>query len=236
MPIFRLDEEDTTFPPPYLAEEPGIIAVGGDLSPERLIEAYANGIFPWYTPGEEPLWWCPNPRFVLYPSKVKISKSMKQVLRRQQFDITFDKDFEQVIDNCQKIYRPGQNGETWISEEFKQSYLTLHEQGFIHSVEVWQEGKLIGGLYGGSMGKCFFGESMFAKASNASKVGFIIMAKNLEAQGFELIDCQVHTKHLESLGAEMIPRLDFLEVVERNMQRQFVREDWGELFKADWEW
>ncbi|MEH0155354.1 leucyl/phenylalanyl-tRNA--protein transferase [Limibacter armeniacum] len=235
MPIFRLDEQDTAFPPPYLAEEPGIIAVGGDLSPDRLLEAYSNGIFPWFNPGEEPLWWCPNPRFVLYPEKVKVSKSMRQVFRKGNFKVTFDQDCAAVLENCQQIYRPGQGGETWISDELKQSYLDLHKKGFIHSVEVWQDDKLVGGLYGGCMNKCFFGESMFAKVSNASKVGFIVLAKNLHKHGFELIDCQVHTRHLESLGAEMIPRLDFLEVVERNLQKDFVKEDWNTQFQTSYE-
>ncbi|GAA4828614.1 leucyl/phenylalanyl-tRNA--protein transferase [Algivirga pacifica] len=233
MPIFRLEDDELSFPPAYLAEEPGIIAVGGDLSPDRLIQAYAGGIFPWFHPGDEPLWWSPNPRCVIFPAKIKISKSMRQVLRKGQFTVTFDQNFEGVIDNCQKIYREDQQGETWISEELKASYMELHRRGFVHSVEVWQDEELVGGLYGGYMGKCFFGESMFAKASNASKVGFIMLAKNLEEKGFELIDCQVHTPHLESLGAEMIPRADFLKTIEENYHTEFIKEDWNEFFRTD---
>jgi leucyl/phenylalanyl-tRNA--protein transferase len=194
------------------------------------------GIFPWFNPDEPPLWWSPDPRFVLIPEQVKISKSMRQILRAAKFEVTFDQDFMGVIRGCQAQYRPGQLG-TWISEEFIQSYQELFELGFVHSVEVWREGQLVGGLYGGCMGKCFFGESMFARESNASKVGFITLARNFIAHRFELVDCQVYTPHLESLGAGMIPRLTFLKCIERNAQRHFTKVNWQDVFQtgfSDW--
>ncbi|MEN7551213.1 leucyl/phenylalanyl-tRNA--protein transferase [Rapidithrix thailandica] len=234
MPVFRLDTKEVYFPPAYLADDSGLLAIGGDLSKERLLTAYSMGIFPWYNPDEPILWWSPNPRFILYPSQIKVSKSMRQVLRQNKFEITFDQDFEGVIRGCQNIPRPGQQG-TWITQEFIDSYQQLFDMGFVHSVEVWQNGELVGGLYGGYMGKCFFGESMFAKVSNASKAGFIMLAKNLDEQGFELIDCQVHTGHLESLGGEMIPRLDFLKILEKNYQENYRKEDWSNHFRTDFE-
>ncbi|PWJ39957.1 leucyl/phenylalanyl-tRNA--protein transferase [Sediminitomix flava] len=235
MPVFELEQDRLMFPPAYLADESGLLAVGGDLSPDRLIEAYAEGVFPWFNPGEEPLWWSPNPRFVLYPSKIKVSKSMRQVLRKKKFRVTFDQDFEGVISGCEEVYRPGQQGMTWISDELKASYTELFNKGFIHSVEVWEGDELVGGLYGGVMGKCFFGESMFAKTSNASKVGFIILSKNLEEHNFELIDCQVHSNHLESLGAEMVNRAQFLKVLERNRQKKFEKNSWDKHFRTDFD-
>jgi len=232
--IFELDPKEVFFPPAYLADESGLLAVGGDLSAERILLAYQMGIFPWYNPEEPPLWWSPNPRFVLFPEKIKVSKSMKQIFRKKKFSVTFDQDFLGVIRGCQEIYRPGQGG-TWISEEIINSYHELHKKGFVHSVEVWEGNKLVGGLYGGYFGKCFFGESMFAKASNASKVGFITLAKNLQQQGFQLIDCQVYTKHLESLGAEMISRQDFLNEVEKSHRMGFIKEDWNGVFQSEFE-
>ena len=187
MPVFSLDEREVSFPPAHLADESGLLAVGGDLSTERLMEAYRNGIFPWYNPDEPILWWSPDPRFVLYPEKMKISRSMRQILRTKKFQVTFDQDFLGVIAGCREIYRPDQDG-TWISEETVESYHQLFLHGFAHCVAVWQDGKLIAGLYGCVVGKCFFGESMFTKVSNASKVGFIMLTKNLLEQGFKIID------------------------------------------------
>ena len=232
MPIFKLDSDQIYFPPAHLAHSSGILAIGGDLSPERLLLAYKKGIFPWFNPDEPAVWWSPDPRCVILPEKLKVSKSMRQLLRKGKFGVTFDQDFLGVIRACRDVYRPGQEG-TWISDEIIDSYYQLHREGFIHSVEVWEEGQLIGGLYGGNLGKAFFGESMFAKASNASKYGLIMLVKNLEEQGHDLIDCQVHTHHLESLGAEMIPRLDFLEAIEQ--QEQIDRRNWNEVFRTDFD-
>ncbi|UZR93682.1 leucyl/phenylalanyl-tRNA--protein transferase [Chondrinema litorale] len=231
MPVFELDKHDIVFPPAYLADNSGLLAIGGDLSPERLLSAYKMGIFPWFNPNEPILWWSPNPRFVIIPEEIKVSKSMKQVLRSDKFKVTFDQNFHGVIEGCQSVPRPGQQG-TWISEEIIDSYYELFKRGFIHTVEVWHEDELVGGLYGGVLGKCFFGESMFAKMSNASKVGFITLAKNLHEFGFEIIDCQVYTNHLESLGARMIPRMQFLNKVEANSHSIPEQAEWGSKFKT----
>ena len=207
MPIFQLSN-DLIFPPAEGAVE-GIVAVGGDLSYQRLELAYQSGIFPWYNEGEPIIWWSPDPRFVLFPEKLKISKSMKQVLRNGGFEVTLNKDFEQVIDNCKKVVRKGQD-DTWITPLMKQAYLTLFEKGKVTSVEVWKDNHLVGGLYGVNVGNIFCGESMFTKVSNASKVGFITFVEQFKKNGGILIDCQIHTNHLESLGAEEISRKRFL--------------------------
>ncbi|HJT73598.1 MAG TPA: leucyl/phenylalanyl-tRNA--protein transferase [Chitinophaga sp.] len=212
MPVFELTEE-LIFPPVALAEPDGLLAYGGDLTAQRLLLAYSQGIFPWY---DEPpiLWWSPDPRFVLFPSELKISASMKQVLKKGLFTITFNKDFAGVISGCRHTYRPGQHG-TWITEEVEEAYTDLHKKGYAHSVECWENGELVGGFYGIQLGRCFFGESMFSHVSNASKAAFITFVKHAEAQGLVLIDCQVYTEHLASLGARMIDRKDFLTVIER---------------------
>jgi leucyl/phenylalanyl-tRNA--protein transferase len=212
MPLFALDKE-LIFPPASMAEPDGLLAIGGDLSTERILLAYRNGIFPWFE-GDVPLWWSPDPRFVLFPQELKVSSSMKQLLKKNAFEFTIDKDFAGVIANCKNIRRDGQDG-TWITEEMKFAYLDLHRQGYAHSAEVWKDGELAGGLYGIRLGKLFFGESMFSHYSNASKYAFISYVKQLESQGVELIDCQVYTKHLESLGARMVDREQFLEIVNR---------------------
>jgi leucyl/phenylalanyl-tRNA---protein transferase len=214
MPIFELDfEDDNWFPSPELANKSGILAIGGDLSVGRLVKAYQSGIFPWYNPDEPIIWWSPDPRMVLFPSKVNISASMRQVLRREVFTFTVNESFAEVIRNCQLITREGQGGGTWIGEEMIDAYCNLHEAGYAHSVEVRQGGQLVGGLYGLALGRCFFGESMFSKVSNASKAALIMLAKNLEKNNFELIDCQVETPHLGSLGAELIRRKEFLRLL-----------------------
>jgi leucyl/phenylalanyl-tRNA--protein transferase len=207
MPLFAL-EKKLSFPPVHLAEPDGLLAIGGDLSVERLLLAYHNGIFPWYE-GNHILWWCPDPRFVLFPDELKVSKTMKQLLKRNQFEFTINKAFEQVINNCKTISRKGQEG-TWITNEVKKAYTSLYKRGIVHSAEVWKDGQLVGGLYGVKLGKIFFGESMFSKESNASKYAFIRYTEYLKNEGVELIDCQVYTEHLESLGARMIPRKEFL--------------------------
>ena len=225
---YWLSEDELTFPHPTLANPDGILAVGGDLSPERIILAYDNGIFPWFNEEDPIIWWSPDPRFILHPSKLKVSKSMRKVLRDEVFQITFDTAFEEVILACSKIPRGGQEG-TWITKKMIRAYVRLHELGFAHSVEVRQNGVLVGGLYGIALGRCFSGESMFAKASNASKAGFITLVKKLEAIGFDMIDCQTHSNHLESLGAEAISRDDFLTFLEKNQEKETLRGNWTEL-------
>jgi leucyl/phenylalanyl-tRNA--protein transferase len=210
--LFALDKE-LIFPPVHLAEPDGLLAIGGDLSIERLLLAYRNGIFPWYE-GEHILWWCPDPRFVLVPSELKVSKSMTQLIKRQVFQFTINKAFPEVIKNCKAISRRGQDG-TWITEEIREAYTRLHRQGYAHSAEVWQADELVGGLYGVRMGNMFFGESMFSKVSNASKYAFISYVQQLMSEDVQLIDCQVYTEHLESLGAKMMPRQVFLQMLKK---------------------
>jgi leucyl/phenylalanyl-tRNA---protein transferase len=206
MPLFALDKE-LIFPPVDLAEPDGLLAMGGDLSPQRLLLAYQKGIFPWYE-GEHILWWCPDPRFILFPAELKISKSMKQVLKKNEFEFKMDTAFHQVIRACKTATRPGQDG-TWITDEVEKAYIKMFELGYAHSAEVWKNGELSGGLYGILMGKVFFGESMFSKETNASKFAFIMYVQQLMKHGIQLIDCQVCTEHLESLGAHMISRKEF---------------------------
>ncbi len=210
MPLFALDHE-LLFPPVQLAEPDGLLAVGGDLSRERLLLAYRSGIFPWYE-GEHILWWCPDPRCVLFPDELKVSKSMRQLIKKKVFTFTVDKAFPEVIANCKTIARRGQES-TWITEEVREAYIGLHEAGHAHSAEAWLEGKLVGGLYGIMIGRVFFGESMFSKVSNASKYAFTLYTEQLLEAGVRLIDCQVHTEHLESLGARMIPRNEFISLI-----------------------
>jgi leucyl/phenylalanyl-tRNA--protein transferase len=197
-------DENIWFPPLEDALEDGLLAMGGDLSTERLIKAYQEGIFPWFE-GETPMWWSPNPRFVIYPANLKVSTTMKQVFKRQEFEFKTNTAFDQVIANCKKIKRSGQQG-TWITRDVEKAYNILHQLGIAHCAEAWKGGTLVGGLYGIKMGKLFFGESMFSNQSNASKFAFISYVKQLEVEGIVLIDCQVYTEHLESLGAEMIDR------------------------------
>ena len=200
MPVYQLSDE-IMFPNPDLAEEDGLLAVGGDLSFERLILAYCNGIFPWYSEGEPILWWCPKPRFIIKPSEINISKSMKRVFNKGEFKVTFDKDFNEVIKNCKEL-RENKEG-TWITNEIMEAYINLHKKGFATSVEVYKDQELVGGLYGVKIGKCFFGESMFSKKSNASKVALISICKKLEEEGYIFLDCQMHTNHLESMGGKL---------------------------------
>jgi len=213
MAIYRLSN-DLVFPDPSLAEEDGLLALEGDLSSERLLLAYSNGIFPWFSEEEPILWWSPNPRFVLYPKDIIISHSMKKTLKKNTYRISFDTCFRDVISNCSNIRK--EEG-TWITNEMIEAYCKLHELGFAHSVEAFYEDKLVGGLYGVCIGKCFFGESMFSTMNNASKAAFITLSKVLTEKRFVVIDCQVHTNHLESLGAVYISRVDFLQVVQRGI-------------------
>jgi leucyl/phenylalanyl-tRNA--protein transferase len=209
--IFRLDKR-IVFPDPSLAEEDGLLAVGGDLSTNRLLLAYHNGIFPWYNDDTPILWYSPHERFVLFPDELKISKSMRQILKSGRFKITFDQSFSEVIDACSIINRKGQDG-TWITDEMKNAYIQLHKEGYAHSVEVWENEKLVGGLYGVQVGTVFCGESMFSKVSNASKVALISLCNT---GNYKLIDCQVHTEHLGSMGARMISREEYLSVLQNN--------------------
>lgn len=200
------------FPSVNQASPEGIVAIGGDLSPERLLLAYRSGIFPWFEDDEPILWWSPPERMVLFFEDLKISKSMRNIINRNTFKITFNTAFREVITNCRNIKRDGQPG-TWITNEMTEAYCKLHELGYAKSVEVWQDDILVGGLYGVDMGTIFCGESMFSKVSNASKIAFIALAKHLEKENYKLLDCQVHNDHLESLGATEILREDFLEIL-----------------------
>lgn len=206
--------KDLVFPPVYLANKDGLLAVGGDLSAERLLLAYKNGIFPWYSEGEPIIWYSPDPRMVLFPKNLKISKSMKQIIRKNQFMATFNQNFSEVIANCKNSYREGQGG-TWITDEMEQAYINLHNLGIAKSVEVWEGNELVGGLYGIDLGHVFCGESMFSKVSNASKFAFIYLVQKLEKEYYTLIDCQVYNAHLDSLGAEEISRSEFLTYLKK---------------------
>jgi leucyl/phenylalanyl-tRNA--protein transferase len=211
MPVFTLSRR-LSFPPAHLALKEGLLAVGGDLSVERLLLAYRNGIFPWYSPGEPILWWSPDPRLVLYPEELRISRSLGKIINKKSFQISFDEAFEAVIQACAQAKRSYGEG-TWISDEMKDAYCELHRQGYAHSVEAWQDEALVGGLYGITLGRVFFGESMFSRVSNASKVAFVTLVENLKQLKFKLIDCQVRTDHLIRFGAREIPRKVFLEQV-----------------------
>lgn len=229
MPVFWLSDDDLSFPHPELANEDGIVAVGGDLSVERLLLAYENGLFPWFNPGDPILWWSPDPRFVLFPAELKIAKSMRSYFNQRKFEVTFDQSFEAVIRGCKNQYREGQGGGTWISEEMVKAYCNLHKEGFAHSVEVWQGDELVGGLYGIGLGKVFFGESMFSTENNASKLGFITLVRMLEDRGFELIDCQQETQHLRSLGGQRIKRSDFLDLLKKNKKEKTMIGNWQNI-------
>jgi len=210
--IFRLDER-LLFPEPDLAEPDGLLAVGGDLSTDRLLLAYQNGIFPWYSDDTPILWYSPHERFVLYPQELKVSKSMRQVLRSGKFRVTTNTCFAEVIKACSTAPREGQDG-TWITDDMQAAYVKLHKDGYAHSVEVWEQNGLVGGLYGIWVGEVFCGESMFSRVSNASKAALIYLC---ETNRFKLIDCQVHTGHLESMGARMISREQYITVLHNSL-------------------
>jgi leucyl/phenylalanyl-tRNA--protein transferase len=207
--IFRLDKR-LAFPDPELAEPDGLLAVGGDLSANRLMLAYSHGIFPWYSEETPILWYLPHERFVLYPTGLRISKSMRQIMRSGKFKITVNQCFEQVINACSVVPREGQDG-TWITDDMKQAYVNLHQLGHAHSYEVWQDDELVGGLYGVHVGRVFCGESMFSRVSNASKMALIYLC---QSSLYDLIDCQVHTEHLESMGARFISRAEYLHLLQ----------------------
>ncbi len=207
--------ERLVFPPVTHANSEGLLAVGGDLSIERLLLAYQSGIFPWFNEDSLILWWSPDPRMVLFPDKIKISKSMRKLIAKKQFTLTQNTAFEEVITQCAAIDRVGQEG-TWITAEMKEAYLQLHQKGLAKSYEVWENNTLVGGLYGVDLGHVFCGESMFSTVSNASKFAFIHLAQELEKKNYKLIDCQVHTAHLESMGATRISRAEFMKIITKD--------------------
>lgn len=213
------------FPHPLLSDEDGFLAVGEILSVPKVLLAYQFGIFPWYNEGDPVLWWFTKPRFVLFPDKLKIHKSMRSYLNQNKFEVSFDTHFPEVIKSCKRIGRKGQLG-TWISEDMEFIYNDLHVRGYAHSVEVWKEDELVGGLYGLALGKVFYGESMFSFESNASKFGFIKLVQWLRSKGFELIDCQQETKHLASLGAELIDGVAFYNYLKKNIFNSTKLEKW----------
>lgn len=215
MPVYLLD--DTYHFPPAEGAENGIVAIGGDLSQERLLNAYKRGIFPWYSEGEPIIWWCPDPRFVLFPDDLHISKSMHRVLNSNMFSVTLDTNFPLVIRQCAEVSRKDEDG-TWITEEMIAAYCRLHESGYAHSVEVWKNNMMVGGIYGVSLGKLFFAESMFHTETNASKLAFIRLTQLLRQKEFMLLDAQVYTKHVESLGAKEILRKEFMLLLQKGLQ------------------
>jgi len=224
MPVFQLTDE-ILFPDPSLAEPDGLLAVGGDLNSERLLTAYASGIFPWYSEHEPILWWSPDPRLVLFPQKLKVSHSLQQKIKKNVFSVRMDSDFVQVISACAETERKHEGG-TWIMEEMKAAYIRLHHKGFAHSVESYLDGKLVGGLYGVSLGKAFFGESMFHTVTDASKVAFHYLVEKAKEFEFLFIDSQVETEHLVSLGAELIPRENYLKLLKEAMTHRSHTGPW----------
>lgn len=227
--MFLLSDNNYAFPHPDFTSPDGVIAFGGDLSTGRLLEAYAKGIFPWFNPEDPIIWWCPDPRFVLFPDKLRISKSMRPYFNQKKFEVTIDQDFRSIIEACGETKRHAQGNGTWITDDMIEGYFALHEAGFAHSIEVRKNGKIVGGLYGVSLGKVFFGESMFSKVSNASKFGFITITRRLKELDFQLIDCQQETRHLASLGAEAIERSDFLSILQRNSVEKTLIGNWSEI-------
>ncbi|MBI5739644.1 MAG: leucyl/phenylalanyl-tRNA--protein transferase [Nitrospirae bacterium] len=225
MPIFKLSEE-LIFPPPHLAEDNGLLAVGGDLSEKRLLLAYSAGIFPWYSEEDPILWWSPDPRLILLPEALKISRSLRRTISKGVFTVTLDTAFEQVIRNCAAVHLR-EDGDTWITKDMMNAYINLHHSGYAHSVESWYEGELAGGLYGISLGSAFFGESMFTKKSDASKVAFAALVRQLRKWNFTLLDCQMTTAHLRNLGAEEISRRDFLIMLKEALKAPTKKGKWA---------
>ncbi len=224
MSVYALSNE-LVFPDPLLAEEDGLLAVGGDLSIERLLLAYSNGIFPWFDEVSPILWWALNPRMVLIPTDFKVSKSLKQKIKKVDFSITFDNNFEGVIEQCSLVPRNDQGG-TWITEKMKQAYIDLHSAGFAHSVECYFENKVVGGLYGVSIGKAFFGESMFHHKTDASKIAFYALMQKLNSWGFHLIDAQMETPLLKSFGAKLIPFTEYQTILKKALNYETKRGKW----------
>lgn len=227
MSVFLLDE-DLVFPPPHLAVDEGLLAIGGDLSEQRLLLAYSMGIFPWYSEGEPILWWSPDPRLVLFPYEFHTSRRLARSIKRGIYRITFDRAFDRVIRECAQAKRPSQDG-TWIRPEMIRAYCRLHQSGFAHSVECWSGTQLAGGLYGVSIGACFFGESMFSAVPDASKVALAALIDRAKQWGFHFIDCQVSSPHLLSLGARELPRADFLRLLQPALKNPTRRGNWEHL-------
>ena len=226
MPVYLLREDLVFFPPPSEAHESGVLAVGGDLSPERLEMAYRSGIFPWFSEGEPYMWWSPEPRFVLFPEELVVRRSLRKFLKKCSFEIRVDTAFEQVIQHCSQRFRPGQDG-TWITDEMIQAYINFHREGYAHSVETWLDGRLVGGLYGVAMGPFFFGESMFYLESNASKAALFALTHHFKNAPF--IDCQVENEFFTSMGARHIPRKRFLNTLARHIDKP---ESWSKISKS----
>ncbi len=224
--MLKPDSNDLRFPPVEMASPEGLLAIGGDLRAERLLEAYRHGIFPWYNPGQPILWWSPDPRAVLFPKKLRISRSLRKTLRQQKFSVTLDKAFRDVMTNCALPRRQYPGGGTWITAEMIEAYCLLHERGLAHSVESWREGKLVGGLYGVALGGVFFGESMFSHETDASKVALAHLIRHLENWGFSLIDCQLPSAHLFSLGAEEIRRHEFMQYLDKALSQKDSPHPW----------
>lgn len=230
MPVFRLTQK-LLFPPSHHADPDGLLAVGGDLSPERLLLAYQQGIFPWYSEHTPPLWWSPDPRLVLFPSELKVSKSLQRVVAKNLFRVTLDQAFWDVIQQCAMVKRREGEG-TWIVPEMVEAYHHLHRLGYAHSVESWLGGQLAGGLYGVALGRVFFGESMFTRKTDASKVAFVHLVDLLRRMKFVLIDCQVTTAHLKRFGAREIPRKEFLEYLATATRETREPVSWSHLFES----
>lgn len=227
MPVYQLSEEPV-FPPAYLADKEGLIAMGGDLSPQRLLNAYASGIFPWYSKGQPILWWSPDPRMVLFPEKFRRHKNLNRIIGKQTFTFSYDQAFEQVIHYCSAVKREKQKG-TWITNEMMEAYISLHKAGYAHSVETYMDGELSGGLYGVSIGTMFFGESMFHLKTNASKVALWHLVDFCLTNGINIIDVQQNTSHLKSMGAELISRKNFLTLLEQNLTTASLTGSWQQF-------
>jgi len=225
MPLFRLSKR-LDFPPAWLSRSDGLLCIGGDLSSKRLLLAYENGIFPWFSKGEPILWWSPDPRLVLFPKDINISKSLNKKIRQNRFTVTMDNAFEQTIVSCARPRKNNDDG-TWLVDEMIASYIELHNMGYAHSIETWRDDKLVGGLYGVCLGGSFFGESMFSSENDTSKIALVAIANHLKKYDFDLIDCQVTTNHLLNMGATEISRNSFLDIINQSVKRKNIKNIWN---------
>lgn len=216
MPVYRLRENEISFPDPELAEKDGLLAVGGDLSVERLLLGYCNGIFPWYNPGEEIIWWCPKERFLIFPQEIHVSRSMKKYIKKHKIEIRLNRDFQDTMHRC-RMKREQEEG-TWIGDDMEAAYLAMHKEGYAASVEAYEDGELSGGLYGVVIGRCFFGESMFSEKENGSKTALIGLSGILKNNNFYFIDCQFHTAHLESMGGRYVEWEEYVKMLREGTQ------------------